>query len=309
MCSVAITPRDPSYPKLLAAVPAAPDLWIRGVVQPDDALAVAVVGARRPTPYGLEVAEHLAGELAARGVTIVSGLARGIDAAAHRGALSAGGRTIAVLGCGIDVAYPPEHRRLMDEIVGQGALVSQFPRGMPPLSHHFPVRNRTLAGLSLGVVVVEAGEHSGALITAGFAGDLGREVYAVPGKITSELSRGPHALILDGAKLVRDWIDVVQELPEEWRNAVHSVGVGPREAEPPSGESEEGRVLAMLSAGEPQQIEALIGRSGLTPGLVASALVGLELGGWVRQLPGQHWVRVPERRARRQTPASTEVGR
>src|SRR5262249_47764927 len=149
----------------------------------------AIVGSRRPTPYGVEVAEALASELAARGVTIVSGLARGIDAAAHRGALQGGGRTLAVLGNGLDVVYRAENRDLLEAIQRHGAAISQFPRGTAPLPHNFPLRNRTIAGLTLGVVVVEAGERSGALITASLAAELGREVFAVPGRVTSEVSR------------------------------------------------------------------------------------------------------------------------
>ena len=163
-----LRPEDPGYPALLAAIASPPPLWVRGALEPGDALAVAIVGSRRPTAYGLHVAENLAAELAARGVTIVSGLARGIDSAAHRGALGAGGRTLAVLGHGVDLVYPSEHRGLAREIEGKGALLSQFPPGTPPLHYHFPIRNRTLAGLVLGVVVVEAASQSGALITAGF---------------------------------------------------------------------------------------------------------------------------------------------
>src|SRR2546425_5263691 len=275
-------PGDPNYPALLGAIPSPPTLYVRGAVTMDDALALAIVGARDATPYGVEVAERLAGELGARGVTIVSGLARGIDAAAHRGALDAGGRTLAVLGCGIDVVYPPENRALARTIEAQGALVSQFARGAPALAGHFPARNRTLAGLSLGVVVVEAAERSGALITAGFAGDLGREVFAVPGRVTSDLSRGPHGLLRDGAILVRDWADVVQELPEPWRRVVRAP-VGLAEA----GEAmtgTEAAVLAVLKPDEPLHIEQLTDLVALTPGRLASALVALELAGRARQL-------------------------
>jgi DNA processing protein len=267
-------------------------LWVRGELLPDDALAIAIVGTRRATPYGLATAERLAADLAARGVTVVSGLARGIDSAAHRGALEAGGRTIAVLGCGIDVVYPPENRALMDAIAQRGAIVSQFPPGTPPLAGYFPARNRTLAGLALGVVVVEAAERSGALITAGFAGDLGREVFAVPGKTSSAMSRGPHGLIRDGATLVRDWTDVVQELPNQWRRAVRDPALQTGGPEPPTADSEEGRVLALLSADEPQAIDTLIARGVLPAARVAAALVTLELGGWVRPLEGQRWMRV-----------------
>src|SRR5437773_239288 len=208
-----LTVVDADYPALLAATSSPPPLWVSGTLLDSDGLAIAIVGARRATPYGVEIAERLAADLAARGATIVSGLARGIDTAAHRGALAAGGRTIAVLGCGLDVVYPPENVALARTIEAHGAVVSQFAAGVPALPGHFPARNRTLAGLALGVVVVEAAEKSGALITAGFAGDLGRETFAVPGRITSPSSAGANRLIQDGAKLVTCWQDIVSELP------------------------------------------------------------------------------------------------
>jgi DNA processing protein len=288
-----LAPHDPRYPALLATVPSPPDLYVRGTLSDDDALAIAIVGSRRASAYGVEVAERLAFDLGARGLTIVSGLARGIDAAAHRGALAATGRTLAVLGSGLDVVYPPENRRLVDDIVARGALISQFAPGTPPLPQNFPARNRTIAGLTLGVVVVEAAERSGALITAGFAGDLGREVFAVPGRITSETSRGAHGLIQDGAKLIRDWSDVVQELPDRWRRAVRSpTGVGAGGEQPVDEASDEGRVLTTLKTDETQTIEAIIAEAALPAARVAAALVGLELGGWARQLEGQRWLRL-----------------
>ena len=205
-----IGPADEAFPAHLRPLDDAPaPLWMRGTVRPEDALAVAIVGSRRATAHGLALAERLAGDLAARGVTVVSGLARGIDSAAHRGALDAGGRTIAVLGCGVDVVYPPENRRLAARVAAQGAVLSQFAPGMPALAHHFPIRNRLLAALALGVVVVEAAEASGSLITAGHAGDLGREVMAMPGPAGAPSSRGAHRLIRDGAALVESWEDVV----------------------------------------------------------------------------------------------------
>jgi DNA processing protein len=295
---IVLRPGDERYPPLLGAIPSPPRLQIRGSLEPSDALAVAIVGSRRPTPYGVEVAEALAAELAARGVTIVSGLARGIDAAAHRGALQGGGRTLAVLGHGIDVVYPPEHRDLFRAIEGQGAVISQFPKGTAPLPYNFPLRNRTIAGLTLGVVVVEAGERSGALITAGLAADLGREVFAVPGRVTSEASRGPHGLLRDGAILVRDWADVVQELPEPWRGAVRAPAAGSAETER-TGTGTEAMVLAALKPDEPLHIEELIALVALTPGRLASALVTLELEGRARQLEGQRWMAVPARSRRR----------
>jgi len=285
-----LQPDAPGYPALLRAVPSPPALWVRGALAADDALAVAIVGARRATPYGLATAERVAAELAARGVTIVSGFARGIDSAAHRGALEAGGRTLAVLGCGVDVVYPPENRALVRAIEARGALLSQFAPGTPALAGHFPARNRTLAGLALGVLVVEAAERSGALITAGFAGDLGREVFAIPGRITSALSAGTHRLIQDGAKLVSCWQDIVSELSEPWRRAVRSSVVHDAAQAAPEVASDEGAMLALLTPDEPQHIEELIARSGLAAARAATALVALELQGWVRQLAGQRWV-------------------
>jgi len=292
MSPAVLRPSDDSYPPLLKEVDGAPDLWVLGTLERADALAVAVVGTRRATPYGMEVAERLAFELAGRRVTIVSGLARGIDTAAHRGALAAGGRTIAVLGCGIDRIYPPENTRLARAIQDRGAVLTQFSPGTPPLPHHFPGRNRTMAGLSLAVVVVEAPDRSGALITARFAADLGREVLAVPGKITSEASRGPHGLISEGAKLVRDWSDVVQELPNPWRAAV-ACSLATGTARRPETTSEEGRVLAMLKADEPRHVEALLARAGMTPARLGATLMALEMAGLARQLEGQRWVAIP----------------
>src|SRR5437016_5516424 len=291
-------PGDPNYPALLGAIPSPPPLYVRGTVTADDALALAIVGARAATPYGVEVAERLAGELAVRGVTIVSGLARGIDAAAHRGALGARGRTLAVLGCGIDVVYPPENRALARAIEAQGALVSQFERGVPALPGHFPARNRTLAGLSLGVVVVEAAERSGALITAGCAADLGREVFAVPGRITSATSGGTNRLIQDGAKLTTCRQDVVSQLSAPWRSMARASSQTKHEPSRPDAESDEGRILVLLTPDEPQHIEQLIMRGGLEPARVAATLVALELGGWARQLTGQRWVSVGARARR-----------
>lgn len=296
-----LTPSDPRYPPLLRAITSPPALDVRGSLEPSDALAVAIVGSRRPSAYGTEVAGWLASELAARGITILSGLARGIDTAAHRGALDAGGRTIGVLGSGIDVLYPPENRELGVAIERHGALVSQFPRGTSPMAYNFPARNRTIAGLALGVVVVEAAERSGALITAGHAADFGREVFAVPGRITSETSRGANRLIQDGAKLVQDWTDVVQELPQEWRRLVRERSGDADDANRPPAQSDDGRVLALLRPDEPQQIETLIDRSGLAAARVSASLATLEISGWVRQLAGQRWVAVAARAAKLDT--------
>lgn len=281
---------DAEYPAHLREIPAPPDrLWVRGGLVDEDALAVAIVGSRRATPFGLELAERLAGDLAARGITVVSGLARGIDSAAHRGALEAGGRTIAVLGSGVDVVYPPENRRLAARIAERGALVSQFAPGARALAHHFPVRNRIIAGLSLGVVVVEAAEQSGTLITAGHAGDLGREVMAVPGRAGAPTSRGTHKLIRDGAALVESWEDVVALLPARWRACMAAVA-------PPSspGPEPEDSLLSLIGA-EPVSMEELIERSGLAASRAAARLLALELEGRIRQLPGKRFVRAARR--------------
>jgi DNA processing protein len=278
------------YPAGLREVPDAPEtLHVRGRLRDDDALAVAIVGARRATFYGLDVAERLAADLAARGVTVVSGLARGIDAAAHRGALRVGGRTIAVLGSGTDVIYPPEHRTLAAEIAEHGALVSQFAPGTPPLPQNFPARNRVIAALSLAVVVVEAAERSGSLITARVAAELGREVLAVPGRITTPESRGANRLIQDGAAVAMGWEDVIAVLPERWKRCVAPAGRGP--AADDGGPAAAHRLLALLSE-EPVDIDLVIERSGLGAGPVSAALLELELAGRVRQIEGKRFVRV-----------------
>jgi DNA processing protein len=284
---------DDDYPTLLRPVAIAPaSLHVRGTIRAEDALAVAVVGSRRATPYGIEMAEELAADLARRGVTVVSGLARGIDSAAHRGALRAGGRTIAVLGSGIDVIYPPENRRLAAEVAGSGAVVSEFPPGTPPFPQHFPQRNRLIAGLALGVVVVEAAERSGSLSTAGWAADLGREVMAVPGKATSLVSRGTHQLIRDGATLILGWEDVVGQLPEPWRRCVGDVPRAP--AAPGDGpvvlDADAQAVLRAVGE-EPVSIEDVIERSGVASGRAAAVLLTLELEGRVKQLAGKRFVR------------------
>ena len=300
---------DAAYPANLREIQAPPGrLYVRGTLTEDDALAVAIVGARAATPYGVAVAERLAADLAARGVTVVSGLARGIDSAAHRGALRAGGRTIAVLGSGVDVIYPPENRRLAGEIEASGALVSQFEPGTPPLAGYFPARNRVIAGLSLGVVVVEAAERSGSLITAGLAGEVGREVMAVPGPLTSPLSAGAHRLIQDGAALIQGWEDIVGQLPLRWRDCVkplnattaatdsrsrdrlaHGQDAG-RHVEDKNDEST--LSLLRILGEEPMGIDSIIERSGLTVGRASALLVTLEVDGRIRQLEGKRFVQV-----------------
>ena len=202
------------YPKVLLEIPDPPPyLYVKGELRGSET-AVAVVGSRRASTYGMLTTTRLATELAAHGVTVVSGMARGVDTAAHRGALSGGGRTIGVLGCGIDVVYPPENRKLFEEMAEKGALVSEFPLGTLPLAENFPRRNRIISGMSRGVLVVEAMENSGSLITAQFALDQGREVFAIPGNINTSSSRGANRLIKQGAKLVESVDDILEELPQ-----------------------------------------------------------------------------------------------
>ncbi len=210
----AISRGDVRFPTALEAIHDPPEtLWITGDVDALRAPSVAIVGSRAASPYALEVARRLGADLARRNVTVVSGMARGVDSAAHRGALEGGGVTIAVFGCGVDVIYPPEHRGLAARILERGALVSEFPPGTPPLRSYFPQRNRIISGLSLAVVIVEAAEGSGSLITADFALDQGRTVLAVPGNVLGGRNYGAHALLRDGAKLVECADDILEELP------------------------------------------------------------------------------------------------
>jgi DNA processing protein len=285
---------DPGYPPSLRPIDLPPPfLLVRGELLRADGLAVAVVGSRRGTPYGLRMAERLGSDLGGRGVTVVSGLARGVDTAAHRGALNAGGRTVAVLGSGVDVVYPPENRRLAVEVVEAGAVVSQFPMGTPPLPHHFPARNRLIAGMTLGTVVVEAAERSGALITARLAGELGREVYAVPGNVSSPGSQGTNSLIQDGAKLVQGWEDVVAEWPPLWRGALRQPSEAELPGEPGSRAAMEPGERAILAAlgDEPVAVDAVVEGSRLPSNQVSAGLIALELRGLVRRLAGQRYVR------------------
>lgn len=294
---------DGAYPALLREIPDPPvTLYVRGEWRAClEAPCVGVVGSRRCSTYGQNVAASLARELAARGVTVVSGLARGVDAAAHRGALEAGGRTAAVLGTGVDEVYPRDHGRLAAEILEKGgALVTQFPLGTPPVAENFPYRNRIISGLSYGVVVVEASENSGSLITARLALEQGREVYAVPGNITSRNSFGTNYLIKGaGAKLIQQWQDVVAEFPPDIAAAILPPEVKKGKGEPsharpraPAGLSEpESAVLKLIPTDSPAHIDALAERSGLPVQEVSALLLALEMRELIRQLPGRCFVR------------------
>lgn len=284
---------DERYPAWLGTIADPPAvLYCDGLIEPQDRQALAIVGSRQATPYGLRITETLARELSGAGFTIVSGLARGIDAAAHRAALEAGGRTIAVLGCGLDMDYPLGHARLREEIAMSGAVVTEYAPGIPPLAGHFPRRNRIISGLSLGVVVVEAAEDSGSLITARLALEQGREVFAVPGSIDAPLSRGPHGLLKQGAKLVETVDDIIEDLvPQMEKAAVPTQRPMPFKAmEPPDLSPEERRVWEQMSR-EPLHLDDLTEQSGLTPAAVSGILLGLELKGVARQLPGQRYYR------------------
>jgi DNA processing protein len=289
---------DPDYPALLRET-FDPPIVVYYLGDLPAALlrpAVAVVGSRRCSTYGRNASEMLGRELAQRGVTVVSGLARGIDAAAHRGALEGWGLTIGVMGTGLDSVYPKENRKLADNIAKHGALLTEFPLGTPPLSQNFPFRNRVLSGLSLGVVVVEAAERSGSLITARMAYEQGRDVFAIPGNITSSKSFGPNYLIKDGAKLVQTWQDVVEEFPIEVRARILSIDKNENKSEQIVIEEAalsdvERKVLGMIKSDQPVHIDQLIQASKLSSSELMGALLKLEMLDRIRQLPGKSFVR------------------
>ncbi len=299
-----VTCADPGYPRnLLNIYDYPPFLYVRGSLVPDE-ITVALVGSRLASPYGRYVTENLSRELTLQGVTVVSGLARGIDAAAHRGALAGKGRTIAVLGCGLDLIYPPENADLAEAVAAQGAIVTEFPLGTPPNPPNFPSRNRIISGISLGVVVVEAGEKSGSLITARIAGEQGRSVFAVPGAIDSAGSQGTHRLIKQGAKLVESVEDILEEILPQAGAIFHrdrfsdrpAAGGRPRdESNPPdppaAGLSDREKRLLPLIPPDPVGIDQLIAASSMTAQEVLNGLLVLELCGLVRQLPGKMFER------------------
>lgn len=280
-----LTRIDPAYPALLAEIPAPPPvLYVLGSLVPTDATAVSIVGTRRMTPYGREVTDRLAGDLAGAGVTIVSGLARGVDGVAHEAALRAGGRTIAVLGSGVMNIYPPEHRKLAARIVEQGAIISDYAPDQQPDGPNFPARNRIISGLSLGVVVVEAPEKSGALITVDFAADQGRDVFVVPGSVLSAKSDGCNRLLRDGARPIRGAEDVLEDLNLARRQEQVAV----QQALPL--DDDERRLLAVLTA-EPQHIDDLAAAANLPIAQAGALLLTLELKGNVRNVGAQHYAR------------------
>jgi DNA processing protein len=277
-----IAPSSLEYPALLREIPD-PPLRLGVAGRPlEQGPVLAIVGTRKASPYGLEVGERLAAELALLGITVVSGLAHGIDAAAHRGALRVAGSTIAVLGCGLDLCYPARNRDLYRQILSAGTLVSEYPPGTPPLPYHFPVRNRIIAGMSLGVVIVEGKPGGGAMITARLAMEYGREVFAVPGPVHSPGSQGPHLLIREGARLVTCPEDILEDLglPASRVSTQEPLELCP----------DEQRVMAELEY-EPMLLDSIARKARMPPATVAAVLVGLEMKGQASRLPGGRFAR------------------
>ncbi len=282
----AVTLHDPEYPRLLREIQLPPAvLYVRGALLPTDERAIAIVGTRRVSAYGRQATQQLARELADQGMTIVSGLAHGIDGIAHTAALEVGGRTVAVLGCGPDMVYPPEHAGLAARIVEQGAVISEFAAGMRPEAGNFPARNRIISGMSCAVLVTEAPERSGALITTRFAGDQGREVMAVPGSIFSRTSAGCHRLIQDGAHCVTSTADVVNALN------IHLLPQQMDLRELLPADATEARLLELL-AGEPRHVDDLCRETDMGAAAVSSTLIMLELKGLVRNFGNMTYGRV-----------------
>lgn len=277
---------DKEYPECLKEIPDPPVvLYVNGGLLKDDSFSLSIVGARRASLYGMEVAEKFSSDLARCGFTIVSGLARGIDTTAHRSALKAGGRTIAVLGSGVDVVYPPENRRLAESISKSGAVISEFPLGTKPFFQNFPRRNRIISGLTKGTIVVEAGMKSGSLITAGLALDQGRDVFAVPGKAFSDQNKGAHSLIKQGAKLVDNVFDVLEEFnidKEKISSLVDNKALQVND--------EEKKVMAILSD-EPKHIDFICRELGSPVQKMLGILTQLELKGLVKQMAGKMFMR------------------
>jgi DNA processing protein len=308
--AVLVTLGDPLYPRPLREIFDPPtSLFARGRVELLQSLSLAVVGTRRPTPYGLAAAERLAADLAHAGLTIVSGMARGVDTAAHKGALMVGGDTVAVLGCGVDVVYPSENRKLAADLAAKGLIVSEFLMGAVAFPQNFPIRNRIISGMSVGVMVVEGAQYSGSAITAKLALDQGREVFAVPGNITSKLSWGPNLLIKQGARLVQDWNDVVSDLPAEARRYLIEKGRQRILAEEPA--SAGGAQASLVDGAAPEfgdtarralaalHVDSAIHLDDLleivqdtSPSELIAALFELEMLGLVKQLPGKNFVKV-----------------
>jgi DNA processing protein len=288
---------EPEYPQSLLQIYDPPVvLYVRGDASTLNGPSLAIVGTRRPTVYGTQMADRMGRDLASRGLAIVSGLARGVDAIAHQGATAVGGRAIGVLGTGIDVCYPKENRKLYEKVLERGAIVSEFPIGSHPAPENFPVRNRIIAGMPIGVIIIEGKQYSGSLITARLAMEFGREVFGVPGNVTQDVSFAPNLLIKQGAKLVTNAEDVIEELPtpvraalvqleaieSEQRNLLVADGLSPTEK----------KIYELLSAQESRPIDSLVETSGLNSSEVLATLFTLEMKGIVRQLPGKQFNKV-----------------
>jgi len=288
---------DPEYPQSLLQIYDPPVLlYARGDVQVLNLPSVSIVGTRRPTLYGTQMAERMGREIAARGVVVVSGMARGIDAIAHKGAMTVNGRAVGVLGTGINVCYPKENKKLYEKVLERGAIVSEFPLGTHPAPENFPIRNRIVAGMPLGVVVVEGAQYSGSLITARLAMEFGREVFGVPGNVTQPVSFAPNQLIRQGAKLVTNGADVIEDLPTPVRAMLV-------QAEQPEAEqrnlllaaslnSSEKKIYDLLKSDEAVHIDDIVERSGLNSSEVLATLFDLEMKGIVRQMPGKQFNKV-----------------
>jgi DNA processing protein len=292
-----VTWKEPEYPQSLLQIYDPPVLlYVRGDASILNSPSLSIVGTRRPTVYGTQMTERMGRELAKRGLAIISGLARGVDAIAHQGALEADGRAIGVLGTGIDVCYPKENRKLYEKVLERGAIISELPTGSHPAPENFPVRNRIIAGMPLGVVIVEGKQYSGSLITARLAMEFGREVFGVPGNVTQEMSFAPNLLIKQGAKLVTCAEDVIEELPtpvraalvraealeSEQRNLLVADGLSPTEK----------KIYELLSAEESRHIDDLVESSGLNSSEVLATLFDLEMKGIIRQLPGKQFTKI-----------------
>ncbi|MHC1698434.1 MAG: DNA-processing protein DprA [Geobacteraceae bacterium] len=279
-----VTLQNPEYPRLLRHLPDPPPyLYVKGTLE-NSATAIAIVGSRQASAYGIATTQKMARELARHGITVVSGMARGVDTAAHRGALLEHGTTIGVLGCGIDVSYPWENRALFAEMAVRGALISEFPMGTAPLAENFPRRNRIISGISSGILVVEAAEGSGSLITAQCALEQGRDVYAIPGNIHSVNSRGTNRLIKQGAKLVESVEDILEDLPQQRGDGVQNTPLPGTTFSP-----QEAAIYSLLSS-TTLHIDEIVARSALTVAEVSAILLRLELHGIISQLPGKHFL-------------------
>ena len=289
---------ESEYPKRLLEIYDPPPLvYVRGNEQVLNRHTISIVGTRRPTPYGNQIAERLARDLAEHGLVVASGLARGIDSSAHRGACAASrGGTVGVLGSGIDVIYPKENRKLFEEVEKRGAIITEFPMGTYPAPENFPVRNRMVAGMALGVIVVQGAQYSGSLITSRLAMEFGREVYGVPGNVTEPVSFAPNQLIKQGAKLVGGWEDVVEELPTEIRAELFPVEATTQEERASLFEQNlspiEKRLFDLIRIEQAIHVDELVETTGLSSSETLAALCEMEMRGIIRQMPGKQFVRV-----------------